>query len=597
MYLLTTSSINNNHFDILKNKISNNNTPEPSSSSNHTTTSFDISKNEISITQSSTSIDIVYYPSVLAIGNDTGLSFDISNNKISSIDLSNTYTYSYPSSKSSVFIDYTGLSSIYVFNYPSNCTYLYSSSFLSSSLSNDLYNTSIDKNTIIPVNTIDTEEIDVQISTIYHDTLPLFFKHDYLLKIPRVERFIRRNIPKQILLSIHSDYNTAVELCLLYVSQMTSTYFDVKSDSTSHGWKFLKAEYLQQLVGGDAKMYKRIREALEYKHPIQGQLLECDHKHIAGFKSFGHRIQRQVLLKGVVAYKLKSDYVRKQWYHNQLLSYARAERNPIARNLILMYPYVELPTLVEVKKEAKRLVKAGYVTKKGKLLTFLNKHPKTYFKNHEQRSFVEDAIEIYTYLTQQSGFIIPNPSEESAGGRVYDSLNLMPTWIRNLVKYKGEPLVELDYTCLHPNIACSLYGGNSEYLKHIDLVEELGLSVDAVKKEHLSFFNKKVVQMKQSPLFEYYNNLEPCMMQNIIHDKIYNTEYIHKSDKHKITSKRMFTMEVQIMTSVIEKLNHKGIHVAYVFDALYSHPNDVSVVIDTMNKTVLEYGVKTNVKH
>ena len=215
MYLLTTSSINNNHFDILKNKISNNNTPEPSSSSNHTTTSFDISKNEISTTQSSTSIDIVYYPSVLAIGNDTGLSFDISNNKISSIDLSNTYTYSYPSSKSSVFIDYTGLSSIYVFNYPSNCTYLYSSSFLSSSLSNDLYNTSIDKNTIIPVNTIDTEEIDVQISTIYHDTLPLFFKHDYLLKIPRVERFIRRNIPKQILLSIHSNYNTTLELMLL----------------------------------------------------------------------------------------------------------------------------------------------------------------------------------------------------------------------------------------------------------------------------------------------------------------------------------------------------------------------------------------------
>jgi hypothetical protein len=377
---------------------------------------------------------------------------------------------------------------------------------------------------------------------------------------------------------------------------MTSTYFDIKSDSTSHGWKFLKAEYLQQLVGGDAKMYKRIREALEYKHPIQGQLLECDHKHIAGFKSFGHRIQRRVLLKGVVAYKLKSEYVRKQWYHNQLLSYARAERNRIARNLILMYPYLELPTLVEVQKEAKRLVKAGYVTKKGKLLTFLNKHPKTYFKNQEQRSFVEDAVEIYIYLTQQSGFIIPNPSEESAGGRVYDSLNLMPTWIRNLVKYKGEPLVELDYTCLHPNIACTLYGGKSEYLKHIDLVEELGLNVDVVKKEHLSFFNKKVVQMKKSPLFEYYNKLEPCMMQNIIQDKIYNTEYKHKSDKHKITSKRMFTMEVQIMTRVIEKLNDRGIHVLYVFDALYSHPNDVSAVVEIMNKTVLEYGVKTHVK-
>ena len=597
MYLLTTSSIDNNHFDILKKEISNNKIPEPTSSSNHTTKSFDISKNEMSITQSSTSVDIVYYPSVLAIGNDTALSFDITNNKISNIDLSSSYIYNYSSSKSSEIIVYTGLSSIYVFNYPSNCTYLYSSSFLSSSLSNDLYNTSIDKNTIIPVNTIDTEEIDVQISTIYHDTLPLFFKQDYLLKVPRVERFIRRKIPKKILLSIHSDYETSVELCLLYVSQLTSTYFDVKSDYTSHGWKFLKAEYLQQLVGGDATMYKRIREALEYQHPMHGQLLECDHIHIAGFKSFGHRIQRQLLLKGVVAYKLKSDYVRKQWYSNQLFSYSRAIKNPIAKNLILMYQHLELPTICEIQKEAKRLVKAGYVNKKEKLLTFLNKHNKTYFKNHKQRSFVEDAIEIYTYLTQQSGYIIPNPSDESAGGRVYDSFNLMPTWIRNLVKYKGVPLVELDFTCLHPNIACTLYGGNSEYLKHIDLVEELGLNVDAVKKEHLSFFNKKVVQMKKSPLFEYYLKKEPQMINNLIQEKIFNTEYKHKCEKHKITSKRMFNMEVQIMTSVIEKLNDRGIHVIYVFDALYSHPNDVSVVEDLMNKTVLEYSVKTHVKH
>lgn len=595
MHLFTTTANATNQFDILKKEISTNNT-EPSSSINQITKLFDISKNEMSTSQLPIKVDIVYYPSVLTLGNDNAHLFDISNNKISSINLYTTYSHNNSSSKSTKIIDYTGLSGIYVFNYPSNYNYLYLSSFYYPFLSNDLYNTSIYKNTIVPLNTIDTEELDVQISTIYHDTLPLFFKHDYLLKLPRVERFIRRNIPKQLVLHIHPDYNTAIELCLLYVSQLTTTYFDIKSDSTSHGWKYLMAKYLQQLVGSDAKMYKRIREALEYKHPAHGQLLECDHKHIAGFKSFGHRIQRELLLKGITTYELKSDYVKKQWYQNQLLSYARAEHNPIARNLILMYPNVELPTLAEIEAQAKRLVKSGYVTKKGKLLTFLNKHPKTYFKNYEHRSFVEDAVEIYSYLTQQSGFIIPNPSEENAGGRVYDSLNLMPTWIRNLVRYKGEPLVELDFTCLHPNIACTLYGGKSEYLKHNDLVEELGLSVDAVKKEHLSFFNKKVVQMKQSPLFEYYNKLEPIMMQNIINDKIYNNEYIHKSDKHKITSKRMFTMEVQIMTNVIEKLNHKGIHVAYVFDALYGHPNDVSVVIDTMNKTALEYGVKTHVK-
>ena len=85
-------------------------------------------------------------------------------------------------------------------------------------------------------------------------------------------------------------------------------------------------------------------------------------------------------------------------------------------------------------------------------------------------------------------------------------------------------------------------------------------------------------------------------MQNIINDKIFNTEYKYKSDKHKITSKRMFKLEVDIMTSVIQKLNEVGIHVLYVFDAVYSHLNDVSTVIGVMNQTALEYSVKTTVK-
>lgn len=551
--ILNINTSNSNHIDVLNKQISNNH--EYLKSNSH------ILNNKISnLSYSIPFASNYYHGSTINLSDYNYSYYSISNKSISSNNL------------------------------------LFSSIYYQSLYTNDLYYTYIDNDSKTLVNTIDTEDLDIQINTINHDSLPLFFNQDYLIKIPKIERQIRRNIPKQILLLIHSDYETSVELCLLYISQLTSTYFDIKDNVASHGWKQLKAKYLQELIGGDATTYKRVREALEYEHPIHGKLLECDYKHVAGLKSFGHRLQREVLLKGVIAYKLKSEYVRKQWYHNQMLSYARAVQNPIAKNLILMYPHLELPTLVDIQKEAKRLVKSGYVTKKGKVLKFRNKHSDNYFKDLDKISFVEDAIEIYDYLVLKNGLMIPQPNED-AGGRVYDSLNLMPSWIRNLVKYKGEPLIELDYSCLHPNIACTLYGGTSEYLRHQNLADELGLHVDAVKLEHLSFFNKKVVQMKQSPLFEYYTKKEPVMMQNIIHDKIFNTEYKHKSNKHKITSKRMFQLEVDIMTSVIEKLNYKGIHVLYVFDAIYSHSNDVTEVIDIMNQTTLEYGVKTLVKH
>ena len=49
-------------------------------------------------------------------------------------------------------------------------------------------------------------------------------------------------------------------------------------------------------------------------------------------------------------------------------------QNPICQNLIRIYSEVTLPSLDQIKKEAKRLIKSegGYITKKGKKLTFIN---------------------------------------------------------------------------------------------------------------------------------------------------------------------------------------------------------------------------------
>ena len=75
------------------------------------------------------------------------------------------------------------------------------------------------------------------------------------------------------------------------------------------------------------------------------------------------------------------------------------------------------------------------------------------------------------------------------------------------------------------------------------------------------------------------------MMQKIFDDK--------KENGYKITTQKLFTLEVQIMTAVITKLNSIGIYVLYIYDALACAPKHSATVLRVMNETVLEFGVFT----
>lgn len=145
-----------------------------------------------------------------------------------------------------------------------------------------------------------------------------------------------------------------------------------------------------------------------------------------------------------------------------------------------------------------------------------------------------------------------------------------------------------NYTALHPNIAIKLYEGNEEHITHHKVAERASIAINEVKIEHLSFFNKKWVEMKVSPLFKYYQQHEPVMLENIRKDK--------KQHGYKVTSRKMFKVEVDIMTEVIKHLNSVGIQVLYVYDALMCEEKDKKMVIETMNRIILEHGVKTFVK-
>ena len=162
--------------------------------------------------------------------------------------------------------------------------------------------------------------------------------------------------------------------------------------------------------------------------------------------------------------------------------------------------------------------------------------------------------------------MIPSAGGETSSGRVVDQFTPMPSWIREQITVDGKKLSECDYTALHPNIAIKLYHGHEDYITHLKVAERTGMDTKIIKIEHLSFFNKKWDDMRKSPLFEYYAENETDMLARIYRDK---NEHVHK-----ITSKKMFKVEVDIMTDVIKYLNTKGINILYVYDELLCEEQD-----------------------
>ena len=91
-------------------------------------------------------------------------------------------------------------------------------------------------------------------------------------------------------------------------------------------------------------------------------------------------------------------------------------------------------------------------------------------QDYKNKSFVEMGIKKF-HLLVDDGFKIPTPSFKKAGGRVYDSLNTMNGWIRELIKIDGEETIEKDFKALHPNLVTLIYGGNAKYITHEKIAE------------------------------------------------------------------------------------------------------------------------------
>lgn len=410
--------------------------------------------------------------------------------------------------------------------------------------------------------------------------IPIFFRHSNRINIPsKIVFTLGRHIPKKLLKEVNEDIEIAKELCLLFTSLFTSTYFELEKDENADVWKSLKAEYLRDFLSNS---YKQVIEALKFPL-VKGPIIECDYKYIKDVKCYHYKLGDTFIGKGIVSYELKTDKAINLLNKHYQRLYREALKNPICSNLVQFYNKLSLLSVEVMLQEGKKLIKDGSKSKKGKQYAFINKHK----KDRAKYSYIEEGIRRFSNLTD-NGFMIPRAGNKASGGRVIDSIVLMNSWTRNLITVDGEPITECDYSCLHPNIAMHLYGGTAEYITHDKIAESTGISPEIVKKEHLSFFNKHPNEMIKSPLYDYYIMTQPLMIERIIHEK--------KRFGHRITSQRMFEIEVQIMTEIIKRLNQRDMYVGYGYDALFSSKREAKQVTDMMNAVILEFGIKTRAK-
>ncbi|RZK08552.1 MAG: hypothetical protein EOO43_21390, partial [Flavobacterium sp.] len=231
----------------------------------------------------------------------------------------------------------------------------------------------------------DTEDLSVLSNDILFKEMSLLFPNVNNILIPKkVAYALQKYVPKKSLKAIDPDPLIAVEKCLVFLSNLASTIY------TDEKWKALYSPLLHEQTKdkGNTYLYKKIVEVL-VKGTNNGPILEVDTRYYDG-SSMKYKLADPYLKAGLTEYILKTPkiiQVRNKLYYKQL---SKALNNPIALNLVRIYPKLDLPTSEELLEIGKRLVKNGYTTNKGKKLTIRNKHQNHYWADHEKRSFVED---------------------------------------------------------------------------------------------------------------------------------------------------------------------------------------------------------------
>jgi len=395
-------------------------------------------------------------------------------------------------------------------------------------------------------------------------------------------------VTKKDLLSIDADTDVAKELILIILSNLSNTSTLASSSTDTRvvqGYKKLYSPILKDQVKVNSKAtspYKKILNLL-----IKYNMIEKGKSYSTVSKTSNeYRLCRNFFNKGVVDYTLKTDVAKRLSNKDKASNLEKCISTVLGRNALANLERVEMPSLEEVKTHLEKKIKEGFINKAGQKLVSEGKNPGRY-EDRDDVVTMERYLNDYSYLKEH--FHIPIITGDNAGQRVITKWNLMASVIRELVKVDGEYLTECDYGSLHPNIANRVYRGeNKVNINHDTVSSFLGITRKESKVLHLSFLNLRVDDMKRSPLYDYYKANHLDLLIKVENDKL-------RHNTHKVTSQKMFTVETQMMSLAVDRLQDQGITVIYVFDCLYSKGSDAKIVTEVMNKVAEEFKVLTTV--
>lgn len=413
-------------------------------------------------------------------------------------------------------------------------------------------------------------------SVIENDVFSTFPEYDAETSIiipKKVKRLLDKKLTKDKWSKFASNKAVSIEKLLIFISLLPTAI--VRKERL---FKAIHSDVIQDCMRRNNSNTYMVKSAVQILQELG--ILEVESHYVEGEYPRGYRLTIEYFESNIVEYKLKCEEAiySLRMTKTKIVEQTKVE-NPIVQNLLNLYPKVQYPSDEVIHDFAQKLIREGY-SKNRRKLAYIGKNK----RDIKKFMYVNEHLKRFHFLilTEKS----PTPSD----ARIYDRFSMMPSWIRKLVKIDGENVVECDFKCLHPNLAIKIYKGNQKFITHQVLAESLNKSVEEVKEQHLIYFNCHFNQMKNNLVHPFYTENEPQMVMNIFIDKKESKPYFYR-----IVSKKLFRLETELMSRIVEKLNSMGILVIYVYDALYCKESDQEVVKTIMNKIALEMEIYTRV--